>query len=317
MPASPDLLVRAADAVRRAVVVCPHNDADGLASAAIALRVRGEPAARAMLLARGQNPFSADFRPPAGVVAVLDQGVRPVAYPAVFVDHHAPEAAPAADSVVVSGFGEEAVSTSVLMARLFPDPAHVWLAAVGAAGDYGDAGLKRPECGPVVKSHVKKLVPLINAPRRLPELDAVRVALSLLVEHDSPKAALADERIEVLEEARRRWRAAYDAAVRTAPRVAGDVALIRFRSDCQIHPLVAQAWMTRLAPKVVIAANDDYIPGHVNFAARGGPPGGDLRALLRRALPDATGEFAHGHPQATGGSLPTADFERLLAALGF
>ncbi len=52
----------------------------------------------------------------------------------------------------------------------------------------------------------------------------------------------------------------------------------------------------------------------VNFAVRGGA--GDLRAVLRAALPDVGGEFAHGHDRATGGSLSPDDFERLLGALG-
>jgi single-stranded-DNA-specific exonuclease len=67
---------------------------------------------------------------------------------------------------------------------------------------------------------------------------------------------------------------------------------------------------------VVLAANDDYLPGRVNFAVRGGEDGQDLRAVLRRALPDAAGEFAHGHARATGGSLAPDEFARLCAALG-
>jgi single-stranded-DNA-specific exonuclease len=98
------------------------------------------------------------------------------------------------------------------------------------------------------------------------------------------------------------------------PRVGDRAALIRFSSPYQLHPLVAAQWARRLAPRVVIAANDDYLPGRVNFAVRGGT--GDLRALLRGALPDATGEFAHGHDRATGGSLTPDEFGRLLAALG-
>ena len=321
-----DLMRRAADLIRRARVVCPHNDADGLASGAIALRERNESADAALLLPRGVNPFGPAFAPPAGdgPVAVLDQGVRDVPYPAVFVDHHAPEMTPerfqTTTRTVVSGFGEDFVSTAVLMARLFPEPRHRWLAAVGVAGDYGDSGLKLAECAGVVKSHIKKLVPLVNAPRRVPGQDAVRTALAILIEHDSPKAALADRRIAVLEAAKKQWRGAFEAAVKTAPRVVGDVALIRFTSDCQVHPLVAQTWMSRLAPKAVIAANTDYVPGFINFACRGGPPGADLRDLLKHALPDAVRpgvEFAHGHPQATGGSLPAADFDRLIRALGF
>jgi single-stranded-DNA-specific exonuclease len=89
---------------------------------------------------------------------------------------------------------------------------------------------------------------------------------------------------------------------------------VRFRSPCQVHPLVATAWQRRLRPRVVLAANDDYIPGRVNFAVRGGT--GDLRELLRTALPDEPGEFAQGHPAATGGSLAPDRFQALLVALG-
>jgi len=92
------------------------------------------------------------------------------------------------------------------------------------------------------------------------------------------------------------------------------VALLRFSSPAQIHPLVATAWSRRLDPRVVLAANDGCLPGRVNFAVRGGD--GDLRALLRQAHPDVGGEFAHGHDRATGGSVAPEDFERLLAALG-
>ena len=312
----PDLLDRAREALSKADFVCPHTDADGLAAGAIALLHRGQSAADAVLLGRGVNPWH-DNALPAGYPAILDQGIRSFDRPALFVDHHAPEATPREDQVAVSGYGEAAgVSTSVLMRRVCPD-APPWLAAVGAAGDYGDDGLKRPECAPVVKAHVKKLVPLVNAPRRGPDLEPVRLALAILMENDSPKAALNDERIGALHEAKAAYRAAFEAAVKTAPKIAGDVALIRFTSPYQIHPLVAQTWLTRLRPKVVIAANDDYLPGMVNFAARGGPDDLDLRKFLKDALPDVGGEFAHGHDKATGGSLSHEDFARLLAAMGF
>ena len=52
----------------------------------------------------------------------------------------------------------------------------------------------------------------------------------------------------------------------------------------------------------------------MNFAVRGGDLR-DPRELLRAALPEQGGEFAHGHPRATGGSLEPPAFERLLAAL--
>ena len=316
----PKLLERARQALLDADFVCPHTDADGLAAGAIALRARGESAQKALLLGRDENPWH-DGVLPDGYPAILDQGIRKLDRPALIVDHHAPEAKPTKEQIYIGGHGEpEGVSTSVLMRRIVPD-APPWLAAVGAAGDYGDAGLKRPECvgegdQRVVKTHVKKLVSLVNAPRRTPRIEPVRTALALLVESESPKAALADERVKELEDCKAEYRAAFDATMKTAPRVNDTVAVIRFSSPYQIHPLIAQTWLRRLAPKVVIAANDDYLPGMTNFACRGGPDDLDLRQFLKDALPDATGEFAHGHTKATGGSLPPGQFDQLLLALG-
>ena len=308
-PASP-AAVR--EALLAAGVVVPHTDADGLAAGALALRARGERADAAVLLGRGATPWGQDF---GGSAAVLDWGVRPGAPPGVIVDHHAPEGEPGDATLVLSAYGAEPErSTSALVRSLLPEqPA--WIAAVGAVGDLGDAGFALAECAGAPKTAVRKLVPLVNAPRRLPDGPVV-TALALLVDHDDPKAALADARIAELEQARAAWRAGFDAAVRTAPRVGERVAAIVFASPFQVHPLVATTWARRLAPRVVLAANDGYLPGRVNFAVRGGPPGTDLRALLRDALPGQGGEYAHGHDRATGGSLPHEAFERLLEALG-
>ena len=89
--------------------------------------------------------------------------------------------------------------------------------------------------------------------------------------------------------------------------------MLRFCVPYQVHPLVAAAWARRLAPRPVLVANDGWVPGRVNFALRGGTA--DLRALLRDALPDADGDLGHGHPRATGGSLPPGEFDRLLDGL--
>jgi single-stranded-DNA-specific exonuclease len=300
------------DALLRATTVVPHTDADGLAAGALALRARGEPAAAALLLGRGRTPWTECL--PAGPVALLDWGMRALDHPAVIVDHHAPEAAPTEGQLLLSGFGERPeTTTAALVRRLVPEqPA--WLAAVGAVGDLGDGGLALPECAGAARTAVRKLVPLINAPRRGTSPDLVRIALALLVEHDDPKAALADPRVGELEEARAAWRRAWDGVRRTPPRVGERAALVRFSSPFQLHPLAAAMWARRLAPRPVLAANDGYLPGRVNFAVRGGE--GDLRAWLRDTLPDVAGEFAHGHPRATGGSLAPADFDRLLAELG-
>lgn len=294
--------------------VAPHTDADGLAAGALVLRARGEDAAAAILLEPGQTPFGEDPDLPPGSVALLDQGVRDLRRPGVIIDHHVPETTPREDVLVVSSFGEDPeVPTAPLVRRILPEqPA--FLAAVGAFGDLGRPGFALPDCaGATHRTAIAKLVPLVNAPRRV-RGGPVRVALALLVEHEDPRAALADPRIEELRAARAEARGAFERAVRTAPEVGPGVAVIRFSEPFQVHPLVATTWTRRLGPRPVLAANDGWIDGRVNFAIRGGD--GDLRALLRAALPDPReGEVGNGHPRATGGSLPPDEFLRLLSGL--
>ena len=81
------------------------------------------------------------------------------------------------------------------------------------------------------------------------------------------------------------------ARLRTAPRVSGSVAVLRFSSPHQVRPTVAAAWSRRLVAAMVLAASGDYVPGRVSFAVR-------------------------GHARATGGTLAPEDFERLLSGPG-
>ena len=276
------------------------------------LRARGEGAGAAVLLEPGETPFGAAPDLPAGSVALLDQGVRDLRRPGVIVDHHVPEVSvPSHPDLAV--YSDQSTPTAALCRRLLPDgPA--WLAAAGAFGDLGRDGFALPECaGARQRTAITRLVPLVNAPRRV-RGGPVRTALELLVEHDDPVSALADPRIAALQEAKDAAGAAFKAAVRTAPAVGEHVAVIRFDTPFQVHPLVATAWARRFAPRPVLAANDGWIAGRVNFSIRGGS--GDLRALLRAALPDpAAGEIGNGHARATGGSLPPQEFERLLGGL--
>ena len=295
-----------------AAFVCPHTDADGLASGALALRARGESADDAVILGRGATPWAPNLIPDERPAAILDWGVRAFRGPAVFIDHHAPESEAADGQVVFSGYGRDPeVSTSVLVGEVVPD-APAWIVAVGAYGDLGDRAWRLPALTGITKSHVRKLVPLVNAPRRLLN-GPVEVALQILIDADDAKGALADPRIAELSDAKDQWQSGLRSALRTAPQTFGRFALIRFTSPYQVHPLVAQTWARRLAPQIVIAANDDYIPGMVNFALRGGE--GDLRAVLHEALPAEEGEFAHGHDRATGGSLSHERFEALIERL--
>ena len=97
----------------------------------------------------------------------------------------------------------------------------------------------------------------------------------------------------------------------------GDVALIRFASPCQIHPLIAQAWRGRLKDKIVIAANTGYRDGWVHFAARSAT-GADLLHFLAEHRPDgADGHYGNGHAQATGGALKPDAWNAFVTELNF
>jgi hypothetical protein len=312
MNASHVHLVRARQALLNAAAVVPHPGADGLAAAAIALRARSETAGAAVLLDRGDTPFMPGAPLPDGPLAVLDWGVRELDRPGVLIDHHLPEVAPRGDQVVVSSFGASPeVPTAALMRRVLPD-APAWLAAVGAVGDLGPAAFGLEECAEVPQGTVRRLAGLIDAPRRVPG-GPVRTALALLVEHDDPEGALADPRIAELEAARRTWKAEYDRLVDTSPTMDDGLAVLRISSPTRVHPLIATMWARRLAPRLVVVANDAYLEDRVDFAIRGGT---GLPSRLRHALPDAGGEFAHGSDRASGGSLTPDHFERLLVALG-
>ncbi len=108
-----------------------------------------------------------------------------------------------------------------------------------------------------------------------------------------------------------------DAARRVGPVVRGEVALIRFASPTQIHPLIAQQWRGRLRDKIVMAANTGYRPGWVHFAVRSGADR-DLVAFLAEHRPPGADEmYGSGHRQATGGALRPADWNAFIAGLGF
>jgi hypothetical protein len=106
-------------------------------------------------------------------------------------------------------------------------------------------------------------------------------------------------------------------AKKAAPKFAGNVALIRVHSRCQVHPVIAQIWRTRLPKYIVIVANDGYLPGRVNFSMRSSNHINALDFLRAIDLGDGEGSFAHGHDQATGGSLPLERWNLLLEKLGF
>ncbi len=323
------------------VLILTHNDADGLSAGALFARAFGRVgrAARVRILGRGENPWSEAIRDEfagaeidgrtIGGLIVADLGLRegPVlpGVPTIIVDHHVPTGL-AGGATIVSGFGEDPIPTTSLLAwrcagAMTEADDLLWLAAVGLIGDLGDkapfAALAEAKAR-YTATALREVTSLVNAPRRTAGGDAAP-AFALLLNADSPKDALCGrhEELGLLRAARDEVKAAMEIAKRAPPRVSGDVALITLNTACQVHPLVAQAWRGRLGDKIVIAANHGYRQGWVHFAARSAT-GRDLIAFLRAAAPPGADEaYGNGHAQATGGALRLADWPVFLRNIGY
>lgn len=318
----------------RPVIVVGHFDADGLAAVAIlvrALRAAGWTAAP-RIVGKGETPWDEPLaaelaeRAPGGLI-VTDLGTRPEPVlprtPTVIIDHHVPTGL-APGATVVSGNGLSPEPTSALLAWWCADALGdqadlLWLAALGLIGDMAP---RFPELAAAEmrwgKTALKDATALVNAPRRTATADA-GPALALLLRGDGPKIVTREPSPErdALIAAKEEVKAAVEAARRAPPRVVGDVALIRFSSPCQIHPLIAQQWRGRLKDKIVLAANDGYRDGWVHFAARSAT-GRDLIDFLAAYRPaGADGRYGAGHAQATGGALRLAEWRAFAAGLGF
>ena len=317
-------------------LILGHFDADGLSASALlarGLERTGRPA-RVRIVGRGENPWSDALREELagtdiGGLIVTDLGVREGALkpgtPTVVIDHHVPTGAPG-DAVVISGHGLDPEPTSALLAYWCASAVAevedlVWIAGLGLIGDMAEgAGFpEMAEAQAFGKTALRDAVSLLNAPRRAAAADA-GPSLALLLKADGPKAVISGVHPETaqLRADKAEVAAALDAAKRVGPQVRSEVALIRFHSPCQIHPLVAQQWRGRLKDKVVLAANTGYRPGWVHFAARTGDPGRDLIAFLaERRPPGADEHYGSGHRQATGGALRIPDWNAFVTGLGF
>jgi single-stranded-DNA-specific exonuclease len=313
----------------RTPLMLGHFDADGLS--ALAILARSLPGAEVRLVGKGETPWTGSVRTelearrPSAIIAI-DLGVREGEImrgtPACLIDHHVPTGTPG-EALVISGNGCEPEPTSALLAFWAcgsPDDL-LWLAALGLIGDMAEgAGFPELEAAQkrFGKTALRNAVSLVNAPRRTASADATP-ALALLMKCDSPKELLSGAHSEtaLLLAAKEEVKAEMEVARRVAPKVRGEVALIPLDSPCQIHPLIAQQWRTRLRDKVVIAANKAYRPGWVHFAARTGA-GHDLIRFFAERRPDGAGsEYGSGHKAASGGALKIPDWNRFIAELGF
>jgi len=293
-----------------ALLLC-HHDADGLAAGALLHRRTGGEVRPV------SGPEEHSISGP-GAVVIADLGVRAVDAKGevLYVDHHAdPE--PVGGTVVAPAEGGGETSTSLLAWELLGQPEDgAWLAAVGAVGDLGRDALKdgrAPRAAPV--GALGRLATLATAPGRLRD-GPTDTAFALLRESRNAEAALVDPRLDELRQAKEAVAAARARAVKTAPQVGPDAALIRFDEPARVHGLVAAAWSRRLAPRVVVAANDGWRDGRISFAVRSAEDI-DLRAWLRGRYepPPEAGDYARGHARATGGNLVPEAFEEFAAAL--
>ncbi len=313
-----------------------HFDADGLSAVAILARVleRAGRAADIRLVGKGENPWSDALRTelakraPGGLF-VADLGIREgdilPGVSTVLIDHHVPTGTPGS-ALVISGNGMEPEPTSALLAywcaqAIGPADDLLWLAAMGLIGDmaegagFSEMTLAQARYG---KTALRSAVSLINAPRRSSAADA-GPALTLLLKCSSPKELMSGvhPETEQLLAAKEEVKQELAIAKRAAPKVRGEVALIRFSSPCQIHPLVAQQWRGRLKDKVVLAANTGYRPGWIHFAARTAT-GRNLITFLAEHKPAGADEnYGSGHVQATGGALRPRDWNSFVVGLGF
>lgn len=321
---------------RRPVLVLGHFDADGLSALAILVRALGRMGrpVEARPVGKGESPWSDALREELaarspGALIVADLGVRPEpilpGVPTILVDHHVPQGFPTG-ALAISGHGWTPEPTSSLLAfwcaqGIEPADDLLWLAALGLVGDMAeDRGF--PELAEAQarfgKTALRDAASLVNAPRRTAAADPSS-ALALLMRCGSPKELLkgGHPETEALRAAKAEVAAELEAAKRAGPMIRGDVALIRFASPAQVHPLVAQAWRGRLRDKIVIAANTGYREGWVHFATRSATGENLVEFLARHRPPGAGSEYGNGHAQATGGALRPDDWKAFAASLGF
>lgn len=316
------------------VAIACHSDVDGLCAAVLirrALDAHGI-ASTTIVSRRGEHVHTEsmrqrirDARPAALVVA--DMGSRPLpvgaGVPTLIIDHHHAANGVPPDAVVVNGHDRPPVASSSALAfavcRDLPGfERWCWLARLGALADMATG----PEIDRLLGCRGSgrtwsEAAALLNAPRRAHADDgdaALAVLLSASAVSDIAGGSVAG--VGKLQEYRAEVRAESARCSRVAPRRIGDAWLIRFASGAQVHPLVATMWTKRLAPAIVLVANDGFISGRVNFVVRCAAAI-DLVAWLKALpfVPPPGAEFANGHARATGGSLPAGDFDRFLAAV--
>ena len=259
----------------------------------------------------------------------MDLGSQPTpvldGVPTCFIDHHHPEGCPPGDTLISAYTWNPIPNTSLIVYDLLLPHADMsdldWVAAIGALSDLGDRApfaLVDAAKKKYTAKYLREVTSLVNAIRRS-SLYNPEAAARALLSHPDPRALYESDSPDValLRTAREEVKAAMEEARKAAPTFAGPVALVRLNTPCQVHPLIAQSWRTRLPKYIVIVANEGYMPGRVNFSARAAGDTNVLQFLRGFDLGEGEGNFGHGHDQASGGSLPIDRWNLLLEKMGF
>ena len=319
-------------------VTCIHDcDADGVAAGVLWQRMMerlGFVKAERVIPDRERNVWTPQNRERVQernpeYLWVLDLGSRSEAplegVPTCLIDHHRPEGVPPGSTLITGYSWDPVPCTALLMWELawtLVDMSEFdWIAAIGVISDLGEKApfdVLTSAKKKYTARWLKEATALINAPRRASRYRP-EVAANALLHHPNPKslATSDDPDVYVLKESRAEVKAALDQARKAAPVFSGPVALLRMNTPCQVHPLIAQQWRGRLPKYIVIAANEGYMPGRVNFSARTQSEYNVLDFLNGLELSAGEGTFGHGHDKASGGSLPVERWNELLAKLGF
>lgn len=318
------------------IVAMHDSDADGVTAGVIwqrAFERAGFEQVQRVIPDRERNAWTtankeqiAEAEPDFLFVMDLGSQAEPVlaGVPTCYIDHHHPEGVSPGDTLISAYSWNPIPNTSWLVWHLCQQIADVsdldWIAAIGTLSDLGDrapfdllANAKRQ----YTAKYLKEATALINAPRRAAEYKPEIAAIALL-NHSDPKSLVNSKNSEVeqLRRDREEVKRELEIARKVAPIFAGKVALLRLNSPCQIHPLIAQSWRGRLPNYVVIAANEGYLPGRINFSARSNSIN-VLEFLRAHSIGKGEGNYGNGHDQASGGSLPHDRWQQLLTLLGF
>lgn len=283
-------------------------------------------------------------------IIVLDQGS--VKGPAIIdnpdtqtliLDHHLSDVFPDCAEVVSACHYPPVATTSLLtyeICKTLHEDLPTSLAYLCCIGTHGDLGntLKWhppfPDMTATFKQYTKKAindaVSLLNAPRRTARYDVISAWTALLASTQPSdlftSARLQSARAEILEEVERH--------THTPPKFTPDgrIAVLKINTQAQVHPVIATRWAGYLNSKkleIVMVANYGYLDGMVNFSCRiartarsNDPPVNIIESLKAAAdlstdgLRARLGEsFARGHKEASGGIVPTKEFDELMKLL--